>query len=107
MRKAGYFFKRKDPDSSELVFVRPPRGFPRFHLHLKEKNKAFLFSLHLDQKKPVYGYNRTGPTKGWQKLISRETGQKFSAHAGEYQGKLIEEEARRIEKALQETAERF
>ena len=55
-------------------------NFPRFHIYLRksEKTGQFEINLHLDQKKPSY----------------RGT----AAHAGEYEGKIIEEEAERIKK---------
>jgi hypothetical protein len=80
MRKTGYVFQRKDESKREIVFVRPPSGYPRFHIFLKEENDSLIFNLHLDQKKPVY--------KG------------TTAHSGEYDTDLIEEEKQRIEKNL-------
>ncbi len=50
-------------------------GYPRFHVYLKEYDNYFQVSLHLDQKKPSYDGH---------------------AHAGEYEGELVENEARRI-----------
>jgi len=82
MRKAGYYFlpERK----SELSFVRPLErsGYPRFHVYLKidEENNQIIFNLHLDQKRPIY--------KG------------APAHAGEYEGKVVEAEAERIKQIL-------
>jgi len=80
MRRLGYHFQRKN--NSELVFYRSLRGlrFPRFHIYLKETNQELIFNLHLDQKKPTY--------KG------------TSAHAGEYEGKIVEDEIERIKQAL-------
>ena len=88
MRKTGYYFLRKDEEKGELVFVRPPKGYPRFHLYLKvdgstnspQIGKDLIFNLHLDQKRPVY--------KG------------ASAHSGEYEGEIIEKEAERIRTLL-------
>ncbi|MCD6094299.1 hypothetical protein J7J39_00050 [bacterium] len=80
MRRTGYFFLRKTV-KSELEFVRPPKGFPRFHLFLKIKDQKYIFNLHLDQKAPIY--------KG------------APAHAGEYNGKVVEEEAERIKKIIE------
>jgi len=80
MRRLGYHFQRKN--NSELVFYRSlgRLGFPRFHIYLKEENRKLIFNLHLDQKKPIY--------KG------------VSAHAGEYDGKIVENEAERIKQIL-------
>lgn len=79
MRQAGYFFEGKNPDG-EMNFARPARGYPRFHIYLKQNRDDLLLNLHLDQKKPSY--------KG------------FSAHAGEYSGELVEKEAERIKQIL-------
>jgi hypothetical protein len=81
MRKAGYYFQRKEENKSELVFTRPPRGYPKFHVYLRIEGEDLIFNLHLDQKRPIY---KGGP-----------------AHAGEYEGKVIEGEAERIKKILQ------
>jgi len=80
MRKAGYFFQKEDKEKEEFSFTRPARGYPRFHLFLKIKNKSLIFSLHLDQKKPIY--------KG------------TTTHSGEYNSEIVKEEAKRIDKLL-------
>ena len=76
MGKAGYHFLKKDEVKSEIIFVRPPRGYPRFHIYLKVEGDNLIFNLHLDQKKPIY--------KG------------ATAHSGEYDGELVEKEIERI-----------
>ena len=80
-RKIGYYFLKEEKD--ELSFVRPLErtGFPRFHLYIKENNEGLIFNLHIDQKKPIY--------KG------------APAHAGEYEGKVVETEAERIKQILE------
>lgn len=83
MRKAGYHFKGEDKEKSELIFVRPPKGYPRFHLFIKTQNNNLIFSLHLDQKKPVY--------KG------------VPAHAGEHDSENVKEEAERIKQKIYES----
>jgi len=83
MRKIGYHIQGKDENKSELIFVRPPKGYPRFHLFVKVKNNVLIFNLHLDQKKPIY--------KG------------APAHAGEYDGEVVEKEIKRIKQILQDT----
>ena len=55
-------------------------NFPRFHIYLKQQGEVFLFSLHLDQKKPSYGSSH--------------------AHNGEYFGPVVEAEADRIQEVL-------
>ncbi len=56
-------------------------NFPRFHIYLKLQSGGYIFSLHLDQKAPVYGGNS-------------------HAHNGEYFGPIIDEEADRIKQAV-------
>ena len=88
MRKTGYYFLRKDEERGELVFVRPPKGYPRFHLYLKidgstsspQGNEDLIFNLHLDQKRPVY--------------------EGTPAHSGEYKDETVEKEAERIKEML-------
>jgi len=80
MRKVGYHFQGEEKERQELSFVRPPHGYPRFHLFLKTKGENLIFNLHLDQKKPIY--------KG------------APAHAGEYNGKIVENETERIKQLL-------
>ena len=80
LRSSGYHYFGIGKEMSELVFVRPAGqdAYPRFHLYLKEDKKTgeIFCSLHLDQRKTVY--------KG------------STAHSGEYDGELVEEEANRI-----------
>jgi len=96
MRKIGYHFQRKNEEKSEFIFVRPARGYPRFHLYLKtegeesklssspfadaRENDNLVFNLHLDQKRPIY--------KG------------APAHSGEYEGEVVEKEEERIKQLL-------
>lgn len=82
MRKIGYYFQGEDKEKKEFIFIRPPRGYPRFHLYLKTENNNSIFNLHLDQKRPIY--------KG------------APAHAGEYDGEVVGKEAKRIKEILQE-----
>jgi len=77
MRKIGYHIWGQG-------FVRPIGSlpYPRFHIYLKENKKTneITINLHLDQKKPSY--------KG------------VSAHSGEYEGKVVEKEIKRIKNEL-------
>lgn len=70
-------------EKGELNCVRPigRLDYPRFHIYAKEEGDKFIFNLHLDQKKPSY--------KG------------STAHSGEYEGELVEEEAGRIKQAIE------
>lgn len=96
MRTIGYqpaYFQNED----EFSIVRKIGGndYPRFHLYVKEINqvsnsielesrksggKGYIFNLHLDQKKPSY----EGST----------------GHSGDYDGPVVEGEARRIQSIL-------
>ena len=82
IRKIGYRFREKDEKKSEFIFIRPleRNGYPIFHLYLKIKKQSLVFNLHLDQKKPVY--------KG------------TAAHAAEYKGEIVENEAERIKEKI-------
>lgn len=88
MRGVGYQFwgsggNEKDGEKAELNFIRSlggRSGYPRFHVYLKQEGENLIFNLHLDQKKPVY--------KG------------ATAHSGEYEGPLVEQEAERIKQIL-------
>lgn len=80
MRKASYYFLRKNEQKDEFEFARPPKGYPRFHLFVKTENNILIFNLHLDQKKPIY--------------------QGVPAHAGEYDSELVTKEAERIKEIL-------
>jgi hypothetical protein len=77
-RKLGYFFQEKVGE--EFKFIRPPKGFPRFHLILKIEGENIIFNLHLDKKAPKY--------------------EGTPAHAGEYESEVVEEETERIKKII-------
>lgn len=76
MRSLGYKFQRQERD--ELSFVKPLTGsfFPRFHLYVRENGENISFTIHLDQKKPMY--------KG------------TTAHNADYDGDVVLNEGQRI-----------
>jgi hypothetical protein len=78
-RKLGYFFQEKS--GNEIKFVRPKKGFPRFHLILKIEGENIICNLHLDQKAPKY--------------------EGTPAHAREYESEIVKEEAERIKKIIE------
>ena len=80
MREIGYFFEGKEETTGELAFARPLRSYPRFHIFLTIKGDNLIFDLHLDQKRTSY----PGTTP----------------HSGEYGGKVVEKEAKRIKQTL-------
>jgi hypothetical protein len=78
LRRCGYHFERNIAQTAEVSAARSfgPSGFPRFHCYAKKTGENMEINLHLDQKKPIY----------------RGT----SAHGGEYEGEIIEQEMKRI-----------
>lgn len=54
--------------------------YPRLHIYVKEERGARIISIHLDQKKASY--------------------EGHSAHSGEYEGELVENEVKRIQEYL-------
>lgn len=79
-RDIGYIFQGET--SGKVSFVRPLErgGYPRFHLYIKVGGDEMSFSLHLDQKRPVY--------------------KQAHDHAAEYEGGIIENEVERIKQSL-------
>lgn len=82
IRSAGYHKTYQAGQNTQLNFIKPlsQSGYPRFHIYLKETKNDYIFSLHLDQKKPIY--------------------KRAIAHSGEYHNKVVEEEADRIKEKL-------
>ena len=78
LRRTGYAMQQNQ--KGEINFVRRIHGadYPRFHLYVNKEDpgKLIEMALHLDEKKPTY------------------EGQ--SAHSGEYEGEIIEQERDRI-----------
>lgn len=77
IRRLGYglLMNRRTGQKS---FVRRLAGdlYPRFHLYIEEAGDDWQLNLHLDQRAPVY--------------------EGVTAHAGEYDGEVVEREADRI-----------
>lgn len=78
LRQIGYRFLSGSPDT-EMSFVQGA-SYPRFHLFIEKSSDELRCSLHLDQKKPSY----SGST----------------AHSGEYEGEIIENEVERIKQCF-------
>ena len=110
MRQIGYTPAHFQNDSEFSTVRKLTRNdYPRFHLYIREKNeelsevgpptggptstKTYIFSLHLDQKKPSYPA-RIGYAKGVA------GGEGSHMHSGEYDGELVENETRRIKQLL-------
>lgn len=79
--RCGYG-KLANRHTGETSFLRRLHGdmYPRFHVYINNSPEQWVFSLHLDQKRPVY--------------------EGVSAHAGEYEGAVVEKEAQRIKQTL-------
>ncbi len=83
IRKIGYFLNSNN--SGELNCVkrlRPGQPWPRYHLYIKEISDSYQLNLHVDQKAETRHYNAS------------------SAHNGEYDGPLVEQEINRIQSLL-------
>jgi hypothetical protein len=80
-RELGYLIIDTRPNNEyNLVRRLTGQNYPRFHIYLRAAGDRFVFSLHLDQKKPSYEGSH--------------------AHSGEYDGPLIQDEADRIRQLL-------
>tara|TARA_Y100000310_G_C19964685_1_gene482742 strand:+ start:78 stop:362 length:285 start_codon:yes stop_codon:yes gene_type:complete len=73
MRRLGYHPIKNGESYSKRI---QNREFPRFHVYLKTKKDSLEFSIHLDQKSTCY--------------------EGHTAHSGDYNGSLLEEEKNRI-----------
>lgn len=76
MRRLGYGELRTR--SGQVSFTKRVTGnyFPRYHAYVEDLNGGIQVNLHIDQKEASY--------------------EGTSAHAGEYEGPLIEQEMNRI-----------
>lgn len=87
MRDCGYRLIENPHQGGERSFARSLNWghfYPRFHVYLNSLPQGLEINLHLDMKKPSY----EGTT----------------AHSGEYDGRLVEEEARRIKSVAEKLA---
>jgi len=81
LRQCGYVEIQNPHKNNETSYARsldPGRFYPRFHAYIKQDAKQITINLHLDAKKQSY----EGTT----------------AHSGEYDGEIVEQEAERIKK---------
>jgi hypothetical protein len=80
-RELGYLIiDTKENGEYNLVRKLDINNYPRFHAYVTQQGTDFNFSLHLDQKAPIY--------------------QGVHAHNGEYFGPVVEQEADRIKEIL-------
>jgi hypothetical protein len=85
MRRAGYGYLQDRRHGTESFVRRLDRDlYPRFHAYVDDRGDFWQINLHLDQRAPVY--------KG------------VTAHAGEYDGEVVEREAERIKSYLNNPA---
>ncbi|MBI2025057.1 MAG: hypothetical protein HYT03_03175 [Candidatus Harrisonbacteria bacterium] len=84
MRSAGYHYEGEDQRTGELKFYRSlsSGAYPRFHIYCRIDRQSgdLNINLHLDQKAPVYRGS--------------------AAHAGEYDGEVVEKEGGRLKQIL-------
>ena len=75
----GKIFDRR---SGQTSYARRIRGslYPRLHLYVDEKGDKIIFNLHLDQRQTRY--------------------EGVTAHAGEYDGPVVDQEVGRIKGLL-------
>ena len=78
MRNLGYMPEGLDERTGELRFSKSLSGgrYPKFHIYASTTDKEAILNLHLDQKQVSY--------------------EGSSAHSGEYDGAVVEQEAKRI-----------
>ena len=80
MRQLGY--KPGKNRFGDISFSRPLQSasYPKFHIYVNDTGDNWMLNLHLDQKKPSY--------------------EGSSAHAGEHDSAVIEQEGGRIRQIL-------
>jgi hypothetical protein len=77
LRRAGYGLHQSRGEKS-FVKRLDAGNFPRLHLYVAEAGENITLNLHLDQKAPLY--------------------EGMTAHAGEYDGAVVEGEINRLKK---------
>lgn len=77
LRSAGYIYI-ESRQTGQGSFSRPLGNghYPRFHIYVNEEENATTFNIHLDQKQASY--------------------EGTSAHSGEYDGEIVEQEVQRL-----------
>lgn len=80
IRRCGYGQHRTRNGETSYVKRVHRDWYPRFHVYILEEKEKVVFNLHLDQRAPVY--------------------EGVTAHAGEYDGEVVERECERIKNLL-------
>jgi len=77
LRNCGYSVQF-DSRTGETSYIKRigRNSYPHFHIYVEDRKNKLIFNLHLDQKKPSY--------------------LDYRAHSAEYDGNIVEREARRI-----------
>lgn len=84
MRRQGYAVHRGGDGQTSFVRRLGSDEFPRLHAYVERQGDVTVISVHVDQKRPSYGGT--------------------SAHAGEYEGPLVEAEIARLQRALMQNS---
>ncbi len=84
LQRCGYGEKVNRQGKRSYVRLLSRVPYPRFHAYVDMTDDGFQINLHLDQKAPVY---KSG-----------------AAHAGEYDGHVVEAEAARISSIVEQFA---
>ncbi len=79
MKKIGYTLFGQE-SAEKMNFIRPTGSgfYPRFHAYLEGRGQKIIFSLHLDQKKPVY-HGATAHNADYDDLNVRQEKQRILA----------------------------
>jgi hypothetical protein len=82
IRRAGYGMLFDKRTRSIKSYTKRLHGdmYPRYHVYVEEQEDSWTINLHLDQRATVY--------------------EGVTAHAGEYDGEIVEREILRIESFL-------
>lgn len=81
LKQAGYSYivnRHNGQESFVRTFGRSP--YPRFHVYVDEEASKLAIKVHLDQKRPSY--------------------EGSSAHSGEYDSEVVEQEIERLKQIL-------
>ena len=77
LRTAGYtYIESRHTGQGSFVRKLGKNFYPRFHIYVEEFDNTIVINLHLDQKQASY--------------------EGTSAHSGEYDGDLVEQEIKRL-----------
>ncbi len=81
LRRLGYAEQRTRAGQISYTKRAGSDRFPRYHIYAEDRDQGMQVNLHLDQKEASYSGT--------------------SAHAGEYEGPLVEREMHRIKQSVE------